>query len=505
MSTAEHANSKSTFQGSETTSVEVSVYPHNDDLLIDTGLDRLDFSGKTEREHLFAVESVSTNKALGAPSGSWTVTLKAPESLNLGDYIVDDDWIDITFFRHGRPHHTMRGLIDAVRERTEAGGEGGATSKTWTLSGKDFGAVLEKTPIWFNRFAAENAGNDFTLDIFESINVGGPPDVTVRKIIYGFMETLTGLQRANWQMPQSAPKVGDSFTDTFIFNNEGFNNIPERESISTQFMDPNGVSVWGLAQEWSDPQMCELFCDLGDFENRQMFPALNYSTNTSAMIIFFRDIPFPTVSVHTPFPNKNSPWFQLPTVEISSFELAHKDIGRGGLERYNAYMVSPQVLQSLGGRVDTQAPLWDPHDIRRHGLRKMEVQSRYVAKQNDLFTMSSIQRYMVRDWNAMNPYLYNGDLELARLRPDIRIGTRLRIRGHSEDENETYYVEQVGHRWSLPTGGRTTVGVTRGYRGTDEKMLSDLKKLVSRYVLYRDKSRTLAEEESLIPGNLGVG
>ena len=474
------------FQGSETTGVKVTIYPHTDNRpptvenlrsLLRGESTIIEFNGgNPEASGNPTVISVSTTKAIGPAAGNFTIVVKVPEDRNLFNEIMDDDWIDISFFTHEIETHIMRGLVSGVREATKAGGEGGATSRTFTITGNDFGIIFEKTPIWFNKFAAENVASQLTIGIFQGINVGGQPNETVSKILYGFIETLTGLGRVNWEPPPALAGSAQSFAERIKFNDNKFSGEPERRSISTQFMDPGGISVWSFAQEWSDPIFCELFCDLGDanVEGGELdVDSENAQTpDDTRMTVFFRDRPFPFAP---PFGSnttvsQKTEWFKLQTADISPYEIQSKDIGRSGESRVNAFFLSPQVLQSIGSRVDTQAPLWNADDINRHGLRKFEIQSRYLAKKNSLFTMSESQRRIARDWHCINAELFNGNLSLARLRPKIRVGMRARIRGDDETSQETYYVEQVQHNWSLPTGGRTTLGVTRGFIGTDQDL-----------------------------------
>lgn len=486
------------FQGSETTSVDFTLYSHADDpQLPKVWSNKVEFAGRNERQFQGSVMSVQTNKKKGAAAGTWTVQVKAP--FDLGELIVDDDWVDIVFRRHGRPYHVMRGLVRDFR-RLDQVAAGGVTSEVFTISGDEWSTIFQRTPIWFNRFSAENAGNGATLKLFDALNVAGNPAFTVQTILFGFLETLAGLGRANWEMPPQIPGRQTDIIDAITFSTAGFTDIPSRIAINTQFMDPNGVDIWNLAQEWSDPMFCEIWCDLGDpnaglgFGAGIIEPGKEVSPEETAMTVFFRDRPFPTAGL-----GASSPWFKLPMVEVPPTHIIRSDVGRGGLERFNAFFVSPQVVQQLAGRFDLQSPLWDPEGIKRHGLRKFEVQSRYLTEDNDLFGMSQSQRLLVRDWHCLNPYLFNGTIALGRLYPDIRLGMRLRVTGEEPERQTTYYVEEVGHTWSLPQGGRTTVGVTRGFRGTDAQYLQALQKQVNRYVLPTSRSRFASPTVPLFP------
>jgi hypothetical protein len=63
------------------------------------------------------------------------------------------------------------------------------------------------------------------------------------------------------------------------------------------------------------------------------------------------------------------------------------------------------------------------------------------------------------------------------------VGTRVRVLGEDGPETDvTYYVEGVAHNWSLAQGTRTTLSVTRGWKGTDDSLKAAIDKSRSRYV-----------------------
>ncbi len=154
-------------------------------------------------------------------------------------------------------------------------------------------------------------------------------------------------------------------------------------------------------------------------------------------------------------------------------------------DRYNAFMVSPNVVETGGATGDIIGPLWDEADVRKHGLRQFDVQSRFFATGGSLFNMAEAQRELIRDWHAIGPYLLNGGVVAQRVVPETRVGTRMRVPGASEDKNRTFYVEGVDHEWSLPKGGKTSFQVTRGWEGTDRSLIQAITTLAARYTLGR--------------------
>lgn len=509
------------FQGSETTGAEVSIYKQGGDRILTVQGGLFEFQPLRRDKQAQPVSeapsllSVQTNKAIGPPSGTWSVQCKTPrqvqEFVTLFDNIVDDDWIDITFTRHGKKFHAMRGLVDEVRRTRSVAGTG-ATSTVYTITGRDFGKIWEMTPVWFSPQAEENvhghvAAKVFTTKVDEEDTTAsgdslvlGTPSAAVRGYMVGFLEALEGIGRANWNPPRGMPRIRNdvnedpSFIASLYYNSRNFLNIPEREAVDPSFVNAGGT-LWDLAKEWSDPLFTELFVDLF-FGDGQALQGVETTPDDTTMTIIFRDKPFPIMDPATGMPTgQNSAWFALPTFIIPRETIVSSNVGRSGLERFNAFFVSPPLYQEAVNQaaIDLRGPLWDKDDILRHGLRRFDVSSKYSIPGADFITMIEVQRAIVRDWYAINPYLLNGTIELGMGMPDIRIGSRAVIPGPTSDaENEQYYVESVGHNWQYGQGLKTSLGVTRGWRGTDDSLTAAITRITETY----EPERTAVAEEA---------
>ena len=204
------------------------------------------------------------------------------------------------------------------------------------------------------------------------------------------------------------------------------------------------------------------------------------------MSVIVRDKPFPVVDSEAVF---TSWWNQVPVSIVSRQEIVMDSVGKSGDERFNAYFVAPLLHQeSLGQHAVTiLAPMVDLKDIQRHGMRRMDIQSQQKPSVKDLDygTMSDQQRRILKDWYVLNPYFISGTINLGIGRPDLKIGTRIRIPGQAVDQSddETYYLEQVMHDYVFGKGTKTKLGVTRGWVGTDASYLESLEKMSSRYIV----------------------
>ena len=472
------------FQGSETSGAEVVFYAQEGDPLIFHG-GAVSPVGRRREDKDPSLISVTTNKQMGTPSGQWSVTLKPPKgtSDSIFDMILDDDWVDIVFYRHGQRWHVMRGLVDEPRRSIAVSGNG-ATTETFTITGRCFGKIWEQTPIFFSIFTDDIAAGGVSYQLFTGAAGMGNPQQAVDRYLFGFLKALEGQGRANWVIPATVPGTAGAFSDSVIFEHEsGFTNTPPRQAINPNFLNPNGM-LWQLAQEWSDPMFLELFTDTlpSSLRWRTLEQDDTYENGDTDMYVILRDRPFPTIEK-----GKESPWFSLPLFEISRQMVTTHEVGRGGQERYNAFFVSPQLTQTLlgMGSVDLVKPLWNKDDMLRHGMRRFDVTSKYISDPSEddhsIATMSESQRIMCRDWYCLNPYMLSGSLGFGRGFPNLRIGTRLRIKDNDVDKDETYYVESAENSWVFGQGIKTTAGVTRGWVGTDDSYMRALEEMADKY------------------------
>lgn len=458
------------FQSSETTGVEVTIHHQGGDpVLLSSG--RTPLEGRTPRDDYPAISAVNTTKSLGA-MGQWNVTLKPARRSSANqilEQVVDDDWVDIVFFQHEKPFHVMRGLVDDIR-RTRT-----ATSEVFTLVGSDFQKVWEQTPMWFDMAAYENVGGAAMLKV-TGAPINKKPDEVVKAYLLGFLEAVGNLGRANWAMPKSMPGDGKTFIEQLWVDasmSDPYGSRLDRRAVNPNFAQTSG-SLWNCATTWGDPLFMELFTDIIPVPNEKF----------GEMNVIFRMKTFPCLGltpsgVDAPF-FKKVQRFTLPRQQIQT-----DDLGRSGRERFNDFRVGMETQQEWGHTsIDLTRPLWKPDDMLHHGQRMFDVNSKYITRVNTLQGLNDDLRGLVRDWYCVNPYLLNGTITLACGRPDIRIGTVVRIPGDSgEDDQETFYVETVNHAFTMPRGTRTTLNVTRGWQGSDAKLVDLIKKTQDGYLV----------------------
>lgn len=480
MSAHGHAGQPSRgFQGSETHGVNVVIYPHKREAIFAgnrTAPDRFVLEGRTGRDGNLspAVVSLQTSKTMA--EGTFTFVVKEPlnvSAFSIADVVTDDDWVDIEFVQNGRRFHTMRGIIEGINFSETTSGSG-ATVRTTTITGKDHTAIFAKTQVWVNRFVGEIT--DVTLaEILDATGSFTPtPDEAVVKLLQGLLRVQTESQRTAFKMPSGIPDRSDDLLNRIRFVTDGFDPKPARRTASIMLADPTRSGLWSFVSEFSDPLFCELYADLvpklpdGVAAARPYLdPTGEAPIGSTEMGVIFRTRPFQreqAPDVDDPSTDTKA-WERLPTALCVPQDFTALNLGRSGAERYNAFYASTDL--TTADQKTLVPPLWDQDDVYKHGVREFTISSRYFPENGTDVLLLSELRWIAACWHCLNPYLLSGTGTLGRLRPDVRVGMRLRVQDENIDKQRTFYVEQVAHAWSLGSP-RTTIGLTRGWTGSDE-------------------------------------
>ena len=478
------------FQGSETSGTQLVLYPHGDDpVTASRGLSQAQgpivLNGKTKRrDEAPSIVDMTYSFDLGDSSPQFSVTYKDPDDqFPISTYFVDDDWVDLSLVRHGEPYHLMRGILDGPPKLTEVV-QNDATSRAYTLTGRGFGAVWEKTPIYFNAAIGELAEYNASQALASSGAFGdGSPSTVVDAFLFYFLRRLGDSSvGTSWELPPGMPNIqdGSHFINVVNFLPFATADSPARTAVLPGFYpDFSGNNLWDLAQQWSDPYFNELLPVLVNkttFQRPQPDEVL--SPDNTAMEIHMRRRPFPYVG-------DLDTWFNLEMVEITPSDVLSKQISQNGSERFNNFVVKTKgYLEFLGILQEVLTAEVSTTSIKRHGLRRMEVATNYVASGSDSDILGVVEehRNQIRDWNSLNPYYFSGTLDLGRGFPEIHPGYRLRLLGQNEDEQITFYVEGVRHNWNLRQGLRTSVTVTRGWKGSDQSYKQAIRDVAQTYI-----------------------
>lgn len=494
-------NNRPGFHASEHTYPEVAVYQHSNDplYLSATPFSSTKYDGRKQTDASHCVYSVTTQKSVGAASGSFQVLLKPSLfSESLFKQVMDDDWIDIVLYKGEKGYHIIRGLIDEVRRVRGVSGNG-ATTTYYSIGGRDFGKIWESTAIWFAPWASDLVSQSYSSQIHNGFpQLQRSPGLAPYVYLRNFMEEMALAGGVNWTPPLGMPGLNANtftgninFQDISLMGSIYFQNKPKRHCFNLNGLNPDGMA-WDLAKECSDPAFTELYVDVLPAEGMlsprialgEAMPPL-----TTKMSVVLRDKPFPVLPDSAP-PGYIPLWSQLPMHLLTRQEITSDDVGKSGYERYNSFYVTPRLRQeALGGNgAQLLAPLINRESVNRSGMRRLDVTSAtepdvsdpIYAGMDDPDVLAMYQRQFLRDWYCLNPYFLSGTITCGHGRPDIKIGNRLLIKGRlavnpaEAEPDESYYVESVSHNWTAGSGMRTALGVTRGWLGSEVEYMAAL-------------------------------
>lgn len=478
------------FHGSTTSRAEVVVYPHRDHAVLGKRPPTIQFRGRSPDEPEASLVACSDSHTMGDPASFGEFEIKRNRETDIINQIADGDWADISYSVNGRVYHTLRGPIRGVH-RNRSVRPNGATSESYTVQVSGFGTCLEE-PIWFNQHAGEYAPASATKAFALHGQLIGPPNTVTRAAMTGFLGELNNAGRATWELPPGVPnRAGGPLIESLAFLDGGFTNLPARVATGLQLVDPTGNTLWGLMRSFADLPVCELFPSLvAGPRLAPMGPDQAESRASTRMAIIHRDRPFPLIP-HSELTTGTktgieSPWFKLPLFEVYPQGISSDSIGRSWSDHSNVFIATPDYSAELGVGFAWlfETPLLNPDDVRRFGVRLMDVSTRYLPQgnKNGVRDLVTDMRRKLQQWHCLNRYFLSGQIRLNHARPDIRIGSRFRIKERSAEDDTTYYVEHVSNRWTFNSGVKTEIGVTRGWKGDDASLLQAITRESKKFV-----------------------
>lgn len=461
----------------------ITIYPHSGNVVWPKRKTRARKFSWDKDETEGTILSLNTLKTMGAPSGTWQATIKLRPDSDLdianGD-IVDGDWADIVYLRNGIRFPVMRGVVEVVRQRKVSAR--GATVKVFTITGKDHGAPFEM-PICWQSIYVQSLGQLIRGIMTDRVKgaIGGSPDEMFETLIEAGLkrkESLSGAKkvghRSGWELPPSLAKIA---IDASIAN-PCFYEALAIKTGETRGAYYNEVQLWTqpgqtfhqTLQQWCNPLLNEIYYDL-----ERGLRTIDPKMRRQDMFAYLRERPF----VNS-YDGITSPWFKLPTLKIPDWVIQDYDIGRDGSQRYTLIeliadcgFVNPQETAAFA------APIWSKPDIQTHGLRPLQQNVRYIAKEGGAqglwLNERKVWQQLMIDWYAPNPYFLSGALGAGILLPEARIGTKIKYDTGIEKTSEYYYLEGVENKYSFTRAGhsgKTNLTVTRGFPGSEEDYLN---------------------------------
>jgi len=535
-------------------------------------------SGGPRSEVIGSVIRVQTSKNMGTAAGSFSITAgvfaewigllhsagpdvgSGPDN-SIHKYVEAGDWVEINVVRCSNESDLDRvyerclmvGKVDSVSLSISPPGAGGCRV---TIEGRDVGSVWADTPLYFNVYdpARNNAIGEVLIKALN--DVSGRPDQVVMQML-GLVDNPV----TTYGVPPVVPDYG-------LWTTTQRSVLEWRECWSTRFVsketrgiisDPNMLTpnsytpLWSFVETYGVPQLNEIYVDtlpeelgpLNRFDpNDPTSQRLNPNGSTQAeryAYLFMQEKPFPCIQ-H----GEDSPWFKRAVTTVFVGEIQNSQLKRG-TERYNHINVLIEMPSTLNDDVFALAPpIADYHSILRHGLKKLDVTLPLIStgfEGSDADSESGVQaignyvksfRDLILCWNILNPYYWNGTINLVGIRGDIRVGDILLVVGPSavfadgpftdpgpdfwtarknspesvakkKADNRgnatTFYVEAVSYLWGsgVAPQSQTSISVSRGY--VDNLRLPHIKAL---YPLWKDATDPNSVPESTRPARMAA-
>lgn len=497
-----------TYQGSHKSGITVTVYPQLENGSFGPAI-RFTGTRKESKEPAVIAATVQTAMAQGS---SFSVTFKRAGFADPLQAIPVDSWIDISFTDDELSWHVLRGLVDEVR--ASFGVQGGAPTAMYTITGRGFQKIYDDMDANFDPLLGDLVSN---LEGVRAINAfAGGPDRVCKGVLVNVLRYLGERNRGIWTMPPTMPGIGQLgnvtlvpglgyqplFVDAARFETKGFDLYGIPRQILSENLLQGGGSLWGLAQTFSDPALCELFCDLWpkgdglaslgaiDLDGTRGLPE-----GETQMVAWLRDKPFMAVDPEIDLgPTQDrSPYFDIPQFIVPLQSATSINVGKNGYERVNAFYLSNPNAGSAGPQFTVfKQPMWNVLDQIAHGLRKMIIPQSYSlfgagnlgGSGRTIDSSISVIRHLVKDFYCANAEFLSGDVTCANATPWVKVGCRIQVRDQRDIEKPLNgYVESVQHSY-MPNGGTSTsINFTRGFYGEERDMLDRVRTLSRRFEL----------------------
>jgi hypothetical protein len=450
------------------------------------------------------VTSCAYNKALGgAASGQWSITFKASRRFDVYREIDVDDWCVWWWEINGHRYHGAFGPIGMVQEGDSS--SGGATVVEHTISGSDFGRLIDRTKVWFDDFSEyENNVGGKAIGSRMDFTPTGSPDQVIEAVLDAFLGQ-DGIIGGAWRMPRGMGWIGDFFslglrivaqstlrkaqprvigqdaiTSTLANGTKvkyGRDQILRGEVAGPElvFFQPQpGTMLTPHLNGFSNDLLNELYFD--SLTEKETADSAAAAPENPVPAVFARERPF----INT-FDGAKSPWFSLPTISMRREDgVLVRARSRSADERVNCILL---YASNLGfTQMDQYAlnpPAYIREEVARYGFCVFERQTSFAGVGETSLGIpwgEELTKWvkLLASWYGLNHRWRSGNVTIAGIVPDARVGRRLLIDDESPETREQFYVENVAHQWTFGSHGSTSLGVTRGFRGTDQDLVSEV-------------------------------
>lgn len=391
-------------------------------------------------------------------------------------------------------HIRCIGTIDSVTMEEVINPDTGVRDIKFTVTGQDFGKVLDKYLVYINQWISSGFGSEALIKaILNKVNLN--PGNFVLAILNAFLGKDTSLLEAvlpnqgqlfQWLIPSKlANRLNgaanlNSATDInsiLLGGDVGtssewcrFLDVMDLTNINTNLPGWCNVllldvrnSLWLLLKENVNSIINELFCEM---------------TDNGKPSIWLRTIPFTFKDYSGGSINSAlSPRFlELPAVEIGGRDIMRINIGLNEQMRFTFMLLTSTQLDFESKDPKTSIPIiadaypWvNKAGCKRYGLLAFENNTDYSLMQDGKWNPM-----LLREWNDLLKHWYKDNAYYETVRVTMignnltRIGKRLDIvdgpslMGLPAGSKRSYYIEDYTDTWTYPGSWTQTISCTRG-------------------------------------------
>lgn len=440
------------------------------------------------------VMSVSTQKTLDSPAGSFTITLAGSQwvtRLTSNDVVV----IQMGYVGEAKLTTAMVGLIDKVSRRRSVSGDG-IPNVSSSVTGRDFGKLLIKDALKFYPQignVTKNSSSYFLTDVgwinlmkvftSDSIMKGTPAVILDNIMRFIFLK----LNDTKWSVFDERGKkkqtVNAGQVIRYVFGKVNF-------FLPLMFTaDQFEGSLWNMMERASIKPFTELFIDVRDeFEawktsevgrvvpheveessspdkaklksGAYPSPGFFFGEDRAKVVLVLRETPYDSILRK-----------KLVTHTINMNDVMDEDLSKDDSEHYNLFWAGTTVNALDIDLKRVCPPLLNEANAKRYGLSPLEVEiegleileSKKGSQTTTLEGLTKTYTAKLKAWYENNHTYWNGQITL-RGNPKIRIGHRVIYKdsGYGKEFEREFYVEGVSHSWNLYENFSTSLTLTRG-------------------------------------------
>lgn len=431
----------------------------------------------SEKDPTSVLMSVSTNKSLKSPAGSFNITLA-------GDaFYRKIKPQDLVVIEMGRPPETMNTvmicLVDEVRRTRSMGTKNQVEIRT-AINGRDFGKVLLTAVVkWLPMFGTDEfpveSLSGAEAQLFQMLRfyteVGhqqGSPAMIIDQAIRGVLHSIMNFTVKYWKDGQL---VDATLEDIFRFRLGRTNAIFDLWTSMGDFEGP----LWNFMSSVENKPFFELFLDTS-IVNIKKFPghmlkqsqvekdsygvgnfSAGFGADNAKVVLYLRPTPF-----------DDADWNDLSTVFIGDEDITGEELGYSDHENYNMFMVIPKM--TIVGEDVYRAhvrPVVSGENMKKYGISFMEVPLEGLFSRDgqvDEFMLETglAMTNKLKDWFEKNIEYENGTYQLRGME-----GAKVGMRLVNTSEGTEFYIEGVSQNFGSFNRWTTTIQATRG-RGVEQ-------------------------------------